>query len=82
MCSVCQGVDHTVLSCQIVIAIPWEVQISMCGLPVYPYGEGSIWLWCYDGVQKGDGTIIFGFLNSKLDGRVHCVDVTAYYPRT
>ena len=58
------------------IAIPWEVQISVCGLPVYPYGEGSIWFWCYDGVQKGDGTIIIGFLNSKLDGRIPCVDVT------
>ena len=53
MCSVCYGVNHTVLSCQIVIAILWEVQISMCGLSVYPYGEGSICFWCYYNVQKG-----------------------------
>ena len=57
------------------IGIPWKVQISMSGLSVYPYGEGSICFWCNDCIQKGDGTINLWFLNSELDGRVHCVDV-------
>ena len=41
----------------------------MCGLPGYPYGEGSICFWCYYGVQKRHATIICSFLNSELNGR-------------
>ena len=53
VCTLCVRVLITLLSCQIVVAIPWEVQISMCELSVYPYSEGSICFWCYNGIQKG-----------------------------
>ena len=37
MSSMCQGVDDTVLSSNIMVTVPWEVQVSMGGLSVHPY---------------------------------------------
>ena len=49
----CKGVENTVLSIKVVMAIQLKVQISMIGLSMYPYGESSICFWCYDGIQNG-----------------------------
>ena len=35
--SMCQGVDDTVLGSNIMVTVPWEVQVSMGGLSIHPY---------------------------------------------
>ena len=38
--SVCQGVDDTKLSSQVVVTVPVKEKICMCGLSVYSKDEG------------------------------------------
>ena len=71
----CQCVNGTVLGSNIVITVPWEVQVSVGGFSVHPYCETSIFFWLDDSIQKRYWAILFCLLYSKLDWRIYCVDV-------
>ena len=47
----------------------------MCRFPVYSDGQGTISLWFYNSVQKGDGAILFIVLYCKPNGRINTVYV-------
>ena len=74
MSSVCKCIDYTVLGSYAVVTVPWEVQVSMGGLSIHPYCEGSIFFWSDDGIQEGYGAIFFCLINIKLDRWIYCID--------
>ena len=43
--------------------------------PVHSNGQTTIFLWLYNGVQEGDGTILLIVLHCKFYGRVNTVNV-------
>ena len=40
------------------VTVPLYILVSMCGFPVYSYGQRTISLWFNNSVQEGDGPIL------------------------
>ena len=57
------------------MAVPLQILVSMCGFPVYSYGQRTINLWFNNSIQEGDGPILLVVLYCKPYGRVNIVDV-------
>ena len=53
MSSMCQCVNDSVLGSNVMVTVPWEVQVSVGGFSVHPYCETSIFFWSYDVSRKG-----------------------------
>ena len=57
------------------VTVPLQILVSMCGFPVYSYGQRTINLWLDSSVQEGDGTILLVVLYCKPYSRVNTVYV-------
>ena len=55
--SVCQGVNDTEFSSQVVVTVPLQVQICMCGLSIHSSDAGLVRLWHHQCVQERNGPI-------------------------
>ena len=49
---VCQGVEDTLFSCDLVVAVPMKVLICVGGFPVYCGAEGVVWFYGDKRVQE------------------------------
>ena len=57
------------------VTVPLQILVSMCGFPVYSYGQRAVSLWFDNSVQEGDGAILLIVLYCKPYGRVNTVNV-------
>ena len=73
--SVFKGVHNTELSRQVVVTVPLQVQICVCGLSKHQCKEGIFRLWHHYCIHEWKGPLWFGILCCKLDVWVHVVDV-------
>ena len=48
----CQGVEHTLFSCDVAIAVPVYILICVDGFSVYCGAEGVVWLDGDESVQE------------------------------
>ena len=49
------------------MAVPLQVMVSMSGFPVHSDGQCAISLWFNNGVQEGDGPIVYILLRLSKD---------------
>ena len=48
----CQGVEDTLFCCDVVVAVPVEVLVCMCGLSVDCSAESVVWFYGNQCVQE------------------------------
>ena len=70
-----EGTNDTIFSWEMVVAVPLQVLVHVCGFPVYSNRQLNIILQFYNGVQEGDGTILLVVLHCKLYSQLNTVDV-------
>ena len=71
-----EGLNDTKLGWEVMVAVPLQILVSMCGFPVYSDGQRTISLWFNNSIQEGDGAILLVVLYCKtlLQGQ-HCLCV-------
>ena len=57
------------------VTVPLQILVSMCGFPVYSYGQRTISLCFNNSIQEGGGAILLIVLYCKPYGRVNTVNV-------
>ena len=70
-----EGANDTVFCWEMMVAVPLWVLVLVCRFPAYSNEQLTIFLWFYNGIQEGDGTILLVVFCCNFYGWVNPVDV-------